>query len=276
MSVVTMKELLEAGVHFGHQTRRWNPKMESYIFGARNGIHIIDLQKTVQFFKIAYNYVVETVADGGIVLFVGTKKQAMDAIAEEASRCGMYYVNHRWLGGMLTNYTTISRSIERLHNFEAMKEDGSIKRFPKKEVLLMEKKANKLERALGGIKDMGRLPDIVYVVDPRTESIAVKEARKMKIPLLAIFVSNSDPTEIDYPIPGNDDAIRAIRLLTSRVADACIDGAKLREERLAAIADKEMAEQQMEEEAQETAEEAPAIETQEAEAPPEPEASETA
>ncbi|MFW6127049.1 MAG: 30S ribosomal protein S2 [Thermodesulfobacteriota bacterium] len=276
MSVVTMKELLEAGVHFGHQTRRWNPKMESYIFGARNGIHIIDLQKTVQFFKIAYNYVVETVADGGIVLFVGTKKQAMDAIAEEASRCGMYYVNHRWLGGMLTNYTTISRSIERLHNFEAMKEDGSIKRFPKKEVLLMEKKANKLERALGGIKDMGRLPDIVYVVDPRKESIAVKEARKMKIPLLAIVDSNCDPTEIDYPIPGNDDAIRAIRLLTSRVADACIDGAKLREERLAAIADKEMAEQQMEEEAQEAAEEAAAIETQEAEAPPEPEASETA
>ena len=276
MSVVTMKELLEAGVHFGHQTRRWNPKMESYIFGARNGIHIIDLQKTVQFFKIAYNYVVETVADGGIVLFVGTKKQAMDAIAEEASRCGMYYVNHRWLGGMLTNYTTISRSIERLRNFETMKEDGSIKRFPKKEVLLMEKKANKLERALGGIKDMGRLPDIVYVVDPRKESIAVKEARKMKIPLLAIVDSNCDPTEIDYPIPGNDDAIRAIRLLTSRVADACVDGAKLREERLVAIADKEMAEQQMEEAAQEAAEEAPAIEPQEAEAPPEPEASETA
>jgi len=276
MSVVTMKELLEAGVHFGHQTRRWNPKMEPYIFGARNGIHIIDLQKTVQFFKIAYNHVVETVADGGIVLFVGTKKQAMDAIAEEASRCGMYYVNHRWLGGMLTNYATISRSIERLRNFETMKEDGSIKRFPKKEVLLMEKKANKLERALGGIKDMGRLPDIVYVVDPRKESIAVKEARKMKIPLLAIVDSNCDPTEIDYPIPGNDDAIRAIRLLTSRVADACVDGAKLREERLVAIADKEMAEQQMEEAAQEAAEEAPAIEPQEAEAPPEPEASETA
>ncbi len=277
MSVVTMKELLEAGVHFGHQTRRWNPKMEPYIFGARNGIHIIDLQKTVQFFKNTYNYIMETVADGGIVLFVGTKKQAMDAIAEEASRCGMYYVNHRWLGGMLTNYATISRSIERLHNFEAMKEDGSIKRFPKKEVLLMEKKAHKLERALGGIKDMGRLPDIVYVVDPRKESIAVKEARKMKIPLVAIVDSNCDPTEIDYPIPGNDDAIRAIRLITSRVADACADGAKLREERLVAMADKEVAEEQMaaavEEEAQE---EAPAVEPQEAEAPPEPEASETA
>ena len=258
MAFVTMKELLEAGVHFGHQTRRWNPKMEHYIFGARNGIHIIDLQKTVQFFKTAYNYVVETVADGGIVLFVGTKKQAMDAIAEEANRCGMYYVNHRWLGGMLTNYTTISRSIDRLKNFEAMKEDDSLKRFPKKEVLLMEKKAAKLERALGGIKTMGRLPDIVYVVDPRKESIAVKEARKVQIPLLAIVDSNCDPTEIDYPIPGNDDAIRAIRLLTSRIANACIEGAKLREERLVAMADKELAEAEIEE-------------AQAAEAAPEPE-----
>jgi small subunit ribosomal protein S2 len=273
MSFVTMKELLEAGVHFGHQTRRWNPKMEPYIFGARNGIHIIDLQKTVQFFKIAYNYVVETVADGGIVLFVGTKKQAMDAIAEEADRCGMYYVNHRWLGGMLTNYTTISRSIDRLLNFEAMKEDDSLKRFPKKEVLLMEKKANKLERALGGIKTMGRLPDIVYVVDPRKESIAVKEARKMQIPLLAIVDSNCDPTEIDYPIPGNDDAIRAIRLLTSRVANACVDGAKLREERLVAMADKEMAEEAAEAEALDTA---PVIEPGEGEAPSEPEVQEPA
>ena len=220
MSYVTMKELLEAGVHFGHQTRRWNPKMGPYIFGARNGIHIIDLQKTVQFFKVAYNYVVDTVANGGIVLFVGTKKQAQDAIAEEARRCGMFYVNHRWLGGMLTNYQTISRSIARLKEFEAMKEDGSLKRFPKKEVLMMEKKAAKLERSLGGIKDMGRLPDIVYVVDPRKEDIAVAEGRKMSIPLLAIVDSNCDPTEIDYPIPGNDDAIRAIRLLTSRVADA--------------------------------------------------------
>ncbi|MGQ9687196.1 MAG: 30S ribosomal protein S2 [Desulfobaccales bacterium] len=249
MSLVTMKELLEAGVHFGHQTRRWNPKMEPYIFGARNGIHIIDLQKTVQHFKTAYNFVVETVADGGIVLFVGTKKQAMDAIAEEAGRCGMYYVNHRWLGGMLTNFSTISRSIERLKNFEAMKEDGSLKRFPKKEVLIMEKKAAKLERALGGIKDMGRLPDAVYVVDPRKEAIAVKEARKMGIPLVAIVDSNCDPTEIDYPIPGNDDAIRAIRLLTSRIADACLEGAKLREERLAGLVDKEMMEEPLAEEA---------------------------
>jgi small subunit ribosomal protein S2 len=278
MSYVTMKELLEAGVHFGHQTRRWNPKMGPYIFGARNGIHIIDLQKTVQFFKVAYNYVLETVANGGVVLFVGTKKQAQDAISEEAQRCGMFYVNHRWLGGMLTNYQTISRSIARLKEFEAMKEDGSLKRFPKKEILRMEKKAAKLERSLGGIKDMGRLPDIVYVVDPRKEDIAVAEGRKMAIPLLAIVDSNCDPTEIDYPIPGNDDAIRAIRLLTSRVADAVIDGKKLAEERLQAITDKEMAEAEAE---APPAEETPAPEVAvaveaemevEAAAAPEPEA----
>ncbi|MGO9174579.1 MAG: 30S ribosomal protein S2 [Desulfobaccales bacterium] len=241
MPYVTMKELLEAGVHFGHQTRRWNPKMGPYIFGARNGIHIIDLQKTVQFFKTAYNYVVERVADGGLVLFVGTKKQAQDAIAEEAKRCGMFYVNHRWLGGMLTNFSTISRSIARLKEFEAMKEDGSLRRFPKKEVLMMEKKAAKLERSLGGIKNMGRLPDIVYVVDPRKEDIAVMEARKVHVPLVSIVDSNCDPTEVDYPIPGNDDAIRAIRLLTSRVADAVLEGKKLAEERLQGQLDKEAA-----------------------------------
>ena len=244
MAYVTMKELLEAGVHFGHQTRRWNPKMGPYIFGARNGIHIIDLQKTVQFFKTAYNFVVNKVADGGVVLFVGTKKQAMDAIAEESKRAGMFYVNHRWLGGMLTNYQTISRSIQRLKDFEAMKEDGTLKRFTKKEVLMMEKKAAKLERALGGIKNMGRLPDIIYIVDPRKEDIAVQEARKTKVPILAIVDSNCDPTEIDYPIPGNDDAIRAIRLLTSRIADAAIEGKRIREERLQAITDKEMAEEE--------------------------------
>jgi small subunit ribosomal protein S2 len=267
MSYVTMKELLEAGVHFGHQTRRWNPKMEPYIFGARNGIHIIDLQKTVQFFKNAYNSVVEKVADGGLVLFVGTKKQAMDAIYEEASRCGMFYVNHRWLGGMLTNFTTISRSIERLKAFEAMKEDGSLKRFPKKEVLMMEKKAAKLERALGGIKNMGRLPDLIYVVDPHKESIAVQEARKVHIPIIAIVDSNCDPTIIDYPIPGNDDAIRAIRLLTARMADACLEGAKLREERLVMMSDKEISA---------AAEAAPQPQTPEAAAPEETGAEETA
>ena len=241
MSYVTMKELLEAGVHFGHQTRRWNPKMAPYIFGARNGIHIIDLQKTVQFFKTAYNFIVDKVADGGQVLFVGTKKQAMDAIAEEASRCGMFYVNHRWLGGMLTNYATISRSIDRLKNFEAMKEDGSLRRFPKKEVLVMEKRATKLERALGCIKNLGRLPDVIYVVDPRKEEIAVHEARKMHIPIVAIVDSNCDPAVIDYPIPGNDDAIRDIRLITSRLAEACIEGARLREERLQGATDKDIA-----------------------------------
>jgi len=240
MSYVTMKELLEAGVHFGHQTRRWNPKMAPYIFGARNGIHIIDLQKTVQFFKNAYNFVVEKVADGGVVLFVGTKKQAMDAIAEEARRCGMFYVNHRWLGGMLTNYQTISRSIDKLKAFEAMRQDGTLKRFPKKEVLQMEKKAAKLERALGGIKEMGRLPDLLFIIDPRKEEIAVQEARKMQIPIVAVVDSNCDPTLIDYPIPGNDDAIRAIRLLTSRIADACIEGARVREERLQSLTDKEV------------------------------------
>ncbi len=241
MAYVTMKELLEAGVHFGHQTRRWNPKMEPFIFGARNGIHIIDLQKTVQYFKVAYNFVADKVADGGVVLFVGTKKQAQDAIIEEAQRCGMFFVNHRWLGGMLTNYATIARSIERLRGFEAMKEDGTIKRFPKKEILMMEKRAAKLERSLGVIKNMGRLPDLVYVVDPRKEDIAVREARKMHLPLVAIVDSNCDPTEIDYPIPGNDDAIRAIRLLTARIADAALEGKKMAEERLQSLTDKEAA-----------------------------------
>ena len=276
MAYVTMKELLEAGVHFGHQTRRWNPKMAPYIFGARNGIHIIDLQKTVQFFKTAYNTVVEQVADGAVVLFVGTKKQAQDAIREESQRCGMFYVNHRWLGGMLTNFQTISRSIAKLKEFESMKEDGSIKRFPKKEILMMEKKAAKLERSLGGIKNMGRLPDLVYVVDPRKEDIAILEARKVNIPLLAIVDSNCDPTEIDLPIPGNDDAIRAIRLLTSRIADAVIEGKKLAEERLQGQIDKEAAAAMAEaaapapapapEPAEAPAAEAPAEETPEAEA----------
>ncbi|MFP3866718.1 MAG: 30S ribosomal protein S2 [Desulfobacteraceae bacterium] len=251
MAYVSMKELLEAGVHFGHQTRRWNPKMKPYIFGARNGIYIIDLQKTVQLFKIAYEFVAEQVASGGKVLFVGTKKQAQDTIYEEANRCGMFHVNHRWLGGMLTNFQTIRRSIERLKTFENMKEDGSLKRFPKKEILSMEKKAVKLEKALGGIKDMDRLPDILYVVDPHRENIAVHEARKLGIPVVAIVDSNCDPTEIDYVIPGNDDAIRAIRLLTSRIANACQEGLKRMEERRQAASDKaeEMATAMPEEEA---------------------------
>ncbi len=242
MSTITMKELLEAGVHFGHQTRRWNPKMKPFIFGARNGIYIIDLQKTVQLFKVAYDFVMNRVADGGKMLFVGTKKQAQDAIYEEATRCQMYYVNHRWLGGMLTNFQTIKKSIDKLKAFEQMKEDGSLKRFPKKEILMMEKKAAKLEKSLGGIKDMNGLPDMVFVVDPHKENIAVKEARKMNIPVVAIVDSNCDPTEIDYVIPGNDDAIRAIRLITSRIAQACSQGLALRQERLQALSDKEVAE----------------------------------
>lgn len=242
MSTVTMKELLEAGVHFGHQTRRWNPKMKPFIFGARNGIYIIDLQKTVQLFKVAHDFVANRVADGGKVLFVGTKKQAQDAIFEEANRCGMFYVNHRWLGGMLTNFQTIKKSIDKLKTFEKMKEDGSLKRFPKKEILNMEKKAAKLEKSLGGIKNMNGLPDAVFVVDPHKENIAVQEARKMNIPVVAIVDSNCDPTEIDYVIPGNDDAIRAIRLLTSRIAQACSQGLKVREERLQAMSDKEQEE----------------------------------
>ncbi len=242
MSTVTMKELLEAGVHFGHQTRRWNPKMKPFIFGARNGIYIIDLQKTVQLFKVAHDFVVNRVADGGKMLFVGTKKQAQDAIHEEADRCNMFFVNHRWLGGMLTNFQTIKKSIDKLKNFEKMKEDGSLKRFPKKEILNMEKKATKLEKSLGGIKDMNGLPDVVFVVDPHKENIAVQEARKMHIPVVAIVDSNCDPTEIDYVIPGNDDAIRAIRLITSRIAQACSQGLKVREERLQALSDKEQEE----------------------------------
>ena len=243
MSTVTMKELLEAGVHFGHQTRRWNPKMKPFIFGARNGIYIIDLQKTVQLFKVAHDFVVNRIADGGKMLFVGTKKQAQDAIHEEAERCNMFFVNHRWLGGMLTNFQTIKKSIDKLKNFEKMKEDGSLKRFPKKEILNMEKKAAKLEKSLGGIKNMNGLPDVVFVVDPHKENIAVQEARKMDIPVVAIVDSNCDPTEIDFVIPGNDDAIRAIRLLTSRIAQACSQGIKVRDERLQAMSDKEQVEE---------------------------------
>lgn len=224
MSYVTMKQLLEAGVHFGHQTRRWNPKMKPYIFGARNGIYIIDLQKTVQLFKTAYEFVVQTASEGKSVLFVGTKKQAQDAIVEEARRCGMYYVNSRWLGGMLTNFQTITKSVERLKSLEAMKEDGSIQRFPKKEILKIEKEIVKLEKSLGGIKDMARLPGALFVVDSRREAIAVVEARKLGIPVVAIVDTNCDPNGIDYIIPGNDDAIRAIRLLTSRMADASLEG----------------------------------------------------
>ncbi len=238
MAYVTMKQLLEAGVHFGHQTRRWNPKMKPYIFGARNGIYIIDLQKTVRMFKVAYEFVVETAANGGNVLFVGTKKQGRESIMEEAQRAGMPYVNHRWLGGMLTNFKTIQKSIDKLKKIESMFEDGTIDRFPKKEILKLERLRQKLERNLGGIKDMNGLPSAVYVVDARYEQIAIKEANKLGIPVVAIVDTNCDPDGIDYIIPGNDDAIRAIRLITSLIANAVIKGKQIHEEAVQAETDK--------------------------------------
>ncbi len=238
MSIVTMKELLEAGVHFGHQTKRWNPKMKPYIFGSRNGIYIIDLQKTVRLFQEAYDFVVKAISSGETALFVGTKPQAADIIKEEAERCGMYYVNHRWLGGMLTNFKTIKLRIERLKELEAMFEDGSVSRFPKKEVLNLAREKEKLQRNLGGIKNMSSLPGVLYVVDPQKEKIAVAEANKLGIPVVAIVDTNCDPDPIDYPIPGNDDAIRAVRLITSKIADACIEGKRRYEEALQAETDK--------------------------------------
>ena len=236
---VNMKSLLEAGVHFGHQTRRWNPKMKPYIFGSRNGIHIIDLQLTVNLFQKAYEYIVQTVSDGYPVLFVGTKKQAHESIVEESERCGMFYVVNRWLGGTLTNFQTIKKSIARLKELETMKEDGSINRYTKKEALKLEKDLFKLERNLGGIKNMDKMPGAVFIVDSKKESIAVKEVKKLGIPLIAIADTNCDPDDIDFIIPGNDDAIRAIRLICSKIADACIEGHNLAEERLRAESDKE-------------------------------------
>jgi small subunit ribosomal protein S2 len=219
-----MKELLEAGVHFGHQTKRWNPKMQKYIFGERNGIYIIDLQKTLKKFREAYGFMRDLAAQGGTVLFVGTKKQAQEAVFEEAMRCGMFYVNHRWLGGTLTNFATIRKSITRLKKLDEMKESGEYERLPKKEVLGLEREREKLERALVGIKQLERLPSAVFIIDPKKESIAVEEARRLAIPIVAIVDTNCDPTGIDYPVPGNDDAIRAVRLITSRMADAVNEG----------------------------------------------------
>ncbi len=224
MSLVTMKQLLEAGVHFGHQTRRWNPKMKQYIFGARNGIYIIDLQKTVRLFKRAYQFVQDAAASGVGVLFVGTKKQAQDAVLEEASRCGQFYVNQRWLGGMLTNFSTIKQSIERLNQLGVILDKPEETNFTKKELVNISKQYEKLNKNLSGIRDMKRLPGVVFVVDPKKENIAVKEARKLGIPIVAIVDSNCDPDEIDYVIPGNDDAIRAIRLFAAKIADASIEG----------------------------------------------------
>ncbi len=224
MSVVTMKSLLEAGVHFGHQTRRWNPKMADYIFTERNGIYIIDLQKTVKMIDEAYNFVREIAENDGEILFVGTKKQAQEAIETEAKRCGMHYVSQRWLGGMLTNYRTIRKRVDRLHELNKMEEDGVFEVLPKKEVMQLNHEAERLEKFLGGIKTMDKLPDAVYVVDPRKERIAVREARILGIPVIAIVDTNCDPDEIDYVIPGNDDAIRAVKLITETMANAVLEG----------------------------------------------------
>ncbi len=224
MSVISMKQLLEAGVHFGHQTRRWNPKMAEYIFTERNGIYIIDLQKTVKKIEEAYNFIRDIAQDGGEILFVGTKKQAQDSIKEEAERVGMYWVNARWLGGMLTNFKTIKKRIDRLEQLTRMEEDGTFDLLPKKEVLKLKLEREKLEKFLGGIKDMKKLPGALFVVDPRKEKIAIAEAKKLGIPVVAIVDTNCDPEEVDYVIPGNDDAIRAVKLIASTISNAIIEG----------------------------------------------------
>jgi small subunit ribosomal protein S2 len=232
MSEVTMKQLLEAGVHFGHQTSRWNPKMKPYIFGARNGIYIIDLQQTVKMFRDAYGYVRDLAAQGGSVLFVGTKKQAQDAIREEAERCGMFYVTNRWLGGMLTNFQTIKQSIDRLRKLdETLESEAMSQALTKKEMITVRRERDKLMASLGGIRNMKKLPDALFVVDPKKEEIAVREANKLGIPVVAAVDTNCDPDVIDYKIPGNDDAIRAIRLFCAAIADAVIEGRELHEER---------------------------------------------
>jgi len=224
MSVISMKQLLEAGVHFGHQTRRWNPKMAQYIFTERNGIYIIDLQKTVKKIEEAYKFVKEVAETGKPILFVGTKKQAQDAIKEEADRCNMFYVNERWLGGMLTNYKTIKNRIEKLRELEKMEEDGTFNVLPKKEVIKLRHEKEKLEKYLNGIKDMPELPGALFIVDPRKEKIAIQEAHRLGIPVVAIVDTNCDPEEVDYAIPGNDDAIRAVKLITSTIGNAIIEG----------------------------------------------------
>ncbi len=236
MSVVSMKNLLEAGVHFGHQTRRWNPKMARYIFAERNGIYIIDLQKTVKKIQQAYNFVKDTVSEGGTVLFVGTKKQAQETIKEEAIRCGMYFINQRWLGGTLTNFETIKKRIDFLKKLERMKEDGTYDLLPKREVSQLEKERVKLEKYLGGIKDLRTMPKAIFIIDPKKEHIAITEAKKMNIPTVAIVDTNCDPDEVDYVIPGNDDAIRAIKLLTQTISNAVIEGREGKQEAPEAVA----------------------------------------
>ena len=246
MSVISMKHLLEAGVHFGHQTRRWNPKMAPYIYTERNGIYIIDLQKSVGMVDDAYKAVSDIAAEGGTVLFVGTKKQAQDAIKAEAERCGMYYVNERWLGGMLTNFKTIQSRIKRLKDIERMAEDGTFEVLPKKEVIEIKKEWTKLEKNLGGIKDMKKIPDAIFIVDPKKERICVQEAHTLGIPLIGIADTNCDPEELDYVIPGNDDAIRAVKLIVSKMADAVIEanlGAEMTAEEAESVAADEAVEE---------------------------------
>jgi small subunit ribosomal protein S2 len=227
LATITMKELLEAGVHFGHQTKRWNPKMKEYIFGERNGIYIIDLQKTLKMFKEASKFVTDLTASGKVILFVGTKRQAQDAIAEEANRCGMFYINQRWLGGLLTNWVTVQKSVRRLQELDDMATDGRYDLLTKKEVIKLERERKHLQANLAGIKAMKRLPDAIFVVDSNNEAIAVKEARKLGIPVVAVVDTNCDPTVVDYVIPGNDDALRAIRLFTSKISDSVVEGVQM-------------------------------------------------
>lgn len=231
-TIITMKQLLEAGVHFGHQTSKWNPKMKSYIYGSRNGIHIIDLQKTVVLFKEAYEFIVDVVANGGKVLFIGTKRQAQDSIRQEAQRANMFYVTNRWLGGLLTNFQTIRKSIERMKILEKMRDDGSFANFKKKEALGFEREIIKLNFIFDGIKDMDEIPGALFIIDPKKEKIALAEGKKLGVPIIALADTNSDPDDIDYVVPANDDAIRAIKLFSSKVADACIEGEQKREEML--------------------------------------------
>jgi small subunit ribosomal protein S2 len=239
MAYITIRELLEAGVHFGHQTKRWNPKMKRYIFGARNGIYIIDLQQTVKLFKEAHDFIKGIAAEGKDVLFVGTKKQASEAIYEEANRAEMFCVENRWLGGMLTNFQTIKNNINRFHFLNSIENDGTLENYPKKEQAKMLKEKERLEFAIGGISNMKRLPSAIFIIDPKNESIAVKEGKRLGIPIVAVVDTNCDPDDIDYVIPGNDDAIRSIRLFTSRIADACIEGRQIYEEKMQAQADGE-------------------------------------
>ncbi len=260
MAYLTMKQLLESGVHFGHQTKRWNPKMKTYIYGARNGIYIIDLQQTVKLFKVAYDAVRDTCARGGRVLFVGTKKQATTSIMEEANRCGMEYINGRWVGGFLTNFQTVKKSIDRLNELENLAENTEIVVTTKKEALMLERERQRLDKYLGGVRELKRVPDLLFVVDSKRETIAIQEANKLGIPVVAIVDSNCDPDVVDYVIPGNDDAIRAIKLFCTAMADACLEGAAAYEEKLQADSDKGSGAAEFAKAFSEPAEEAPAAE----------------